>query len=172
MLLSDKQRDQAAALLRDQYGTGRLTLEDFSARVEKVLAAQDTTQLAVAFAGLEPPSWMAQPAAQARILPSWVTAVTGLGVVLAGAELVAFGAATVLDRKNLEGGIIVDAIVSAATALQAVAWIGLARRRDWAGVFALVTSALLTIVTFGVGLLVAVPVWLGVLRAGSTRQLP
>jgi Domain of unknown function (DUF1707) len=168
-LISDEQRDQASALLRDQYGAGRLTLEDLSARIDKVLAARDTDQLAVAFTGLEAPAWLAPPSpspllSPLRPSPSWVTAVTGLGAGLAAAELVSFVAETVLDQKNREGGIIVDTIVGVTLVLQSVAWMGLARRREWAPVFALVTSALLTLVTFGVGLLVAVPVWLGVLR--------
>jgi uncharacterized membrane protein len=74
-----------------------------------------------------------------------------------------------LDQKNLEGGIIVDAIVTVTAGLQTMAWIALARRREWANAFALVTSALLTIVTFGLGILVAVPVWWGVLRRSRAR---
>jgi len=169
-LLSDEQRDQASALLRDQYGSGRLTLEDYSARIDKVLVARDTNQLAVAFAGLEAPAWLApQASSPTRPWPVWLAAVSGLGAALAAAELVAFVAATVLDPENREGGIIVDAIVGVAFVLQSVAWVALARRREWAPVFALVTSALLTIVTFGVGILVAVPVWLGVLRRNRVR---
>jgi hypothetical protein len=169
MLLSDEQRDNACALLRDQYGAGRMTLEDYSARIDKVLAARDTNQVSLAFKGLEAPTWLAPRPVLPQLVPSWVTAVSGLGVALAIAELVAFLAATVLDQKNLEGGIIVDAIVTVAAALQTMAWIALARRREWAPVFALVTSALLTIVTFGLGILVAVPVWWGVLRRNRAR---
>lgn len=175
MLLSDDQRDQASALLRDQYGAGRLTLDDYSARIDQVLAARDSNQLAVAFAGLEAPAWLA-PAAPATLAtrpwPSWVTAVSGLGAALAAAELVAFAAATILDQKNLEGGLIVDAIVAVVTIIQTVAWLGLARRREWAPVFALVSSVLLTVVTFGFGIVVLVPVWWGVLRRGRTRSNP
>jgi hypothetical protein len=168
-LISDEQRDQATALLRDQYGAGRLTLEDLSGRIDKVLVARDTNELAVAFVGLEAPAWLAPlpslpSQSPVRPWPAWVTAVTGLGAGLAAAEVVAFVAETVLDPKNREGGIIVDTIVGVALVLQSVAWVGLARRKEWAPVFALVTSTLLTIVTFGVGILVAVPVWLGVLR--------
>jgi Domain of unknown function (DUF1707) len=173
MLLSDEQRDNACALLRDQYGAGRMTLEDYSARIDKVLAARDTKQVALAFKGLEAPAWLTPrpvvPQLVPQLVPSWVTAVSGLGVALAAAELVTFLVETVLDQKNLEGGIIVDVIVTLAGGLQTVAWIGLAWRREWAPVFALVTSALLTIVTFGLGILVAVPVWWGVLRRSRAR---
>jgi hypothetical protein len=171
MLLSDQQRDQATVLLSDEYGAGRMTLEDYSARIDKVLAARDTADLAVAFSGLQAPAWLTPPAAPPpQSWPSWVTAVTGLGAALAAAELVAFLASTVLDRQNLEGGIIVDSMVAVVLALQSVAWVALARRREWAPVFALVTSVLLTLVTFGVGILVAIPVWLGVLRSGRARS--
>ena len=169
MLLSDAQRDKACALLRDQYGAGLMTLQDYSARIDKVLAARDTHQLSVAFHGLEAPAFLELRPPLPRRWPSWVTAVTGLGVALAVAELVAFVAATILDQENREGGIIVDAIVIVAAGLQTVAWIALARGRDWAPVFALVTSALLSVVTFGFGLLVAIPVWWGVLRRSHAR---
>jgi len=53
MLLSDEQRDNACAPPRDQYGAGRMTLEDYSARIDKVLAARDTNQVSLAFKGLE-----------------------------------------------------------------------------------------------------------------------
>jgi uncharacterized membrane protein len=170
-MLSDEQRDDACSLLRDQYGVGRITLEDYSGRIDKVLAARDTNQLALAFKGLDAPAWLApRPVSPlTRPLPSWVTAVSGLGVALGGAELLAFVAYTVLEPRNRTGGIEVDALVGVAAGLQTVAWIALARRRDWAPVFAMVTSVLLTIVTFGLGILVAVPVWWGVLRRHRAR---
>jgi hypothetical protein len=173
ILLTDEQRDNACGLLRDQYGAGRMTLEDYSARIDKVLAARDTNQLYLAFKGLDAPTWMTPrqvvPPLAPQPVPSWVAAVSGIGVALAAAELAAFVAGTVLDQKTREGGIMVDAIVAVVGGLQAVAWIALARRRDWAPVFALVTTTLLTIVTFGVGILVAVPVWWGVLRRRRER---
>lgn len=168
-LLSDEQRDNACALLRDQYGAGRMTLEDLSARIDKVLAARDTNQLSLAFKGLDAPAWLAPRPLLPQLVPSWVTAVSGLGVALAVTELAAFVAITILDPKNRQGGIEVDALVAVAAGLQTVAWIALARRREWAPVFALVTSTLLTIVTFGLGILVAVPVWWGVLRRKRAR---
>lgn len=151
-----------------------MTLADYSARIDKVLAARDTHHLSLAFKGLEAPAWMAPrpvlpPVVLGRPWPSWVTAVTGLGAALAAAELAAFVAVTILDPKNRQGGIEVDALVAVVTGLQAVAWIALARRREWAPVFALVTSVLLTIVTVGLGILVAVPVWWGVLRRSRAR---
>src|SRR5439155_25732107 len=137
--------------------------------IAKVLAARATHQFAVVFHVLEAPALREPRPPLPRRWPSWVTAVTGLGVALALAELVAFVAATILDQENREGGIIVDAIVTVAAGLQTVAWIALARGRDWAPVFALVTSALLSVVTFGFGLLVAIPVWWAVLRRSQAR---
>jgi hypothetical protein len=168
-LLSDEQRDNACALLRDQYGAGRMTLEDYSSRIDRVLAARDASQLSLAFKGLEKPAWLAPQPALPPLVPSWVTAVSGIGVALGATELMAFVAFTVLDPKNRLGGIEVDALVGVAAGLQTVAWIALARRREWAPVFAMVTSVLLTIVTFGLGILVAVPVWWGVLRRNRAR---
>jgi len=173
MLLSDAERDQASALLRDQYSVGRLTLEEYSRRIDEVLAAHDTSELAVAFVGLSPPAWLAAPTPPARPWPSWVTAVTGLGAALAAAELMAVLAATAVgprDQEHLPGALIIDATVMLIVALQSVAWIALIRRREWAPAFALIAGALLTLATFGVGLLVAVPVWWGLLRRTRDRN--
>jgi hypothetical protein len=82
MLLSDEQRDNACALLRDEYGAGRMTLEDYSARIDKVLAARDTNQVSLAFKGLETPAWLAPRPVLPQLVPSWVTAVSGLVGVL------------------------------------------------------------------------------------------
>ena len=173
MLLSDAERDQASALLRDQYAVGRLTLAEYSRRVDKVLAARDSSELGVAFVGLTAPSWLAAPTTLARPWPSWVTAVTGLGAALATAELVAVLAATASgpkDPEHLPGALIIDAGIMVVAALQSVAWVALSRRREWARVFALMASALLTLATLGVGLLVSVPVWWGLLRRARVRN--
>ena len=173
MLLSEAERDQASALLRDQYAVGRLTLEEYSRRIDEVLAARDTSELAVAFVGLGAPTWLAVPTPLARPWPSWVTALTGLGAALAAAELVAVLAATAVgprDQGHLPGVLIIDATVMLVAALQSVAWIALIRRREWAPAFALIASALMTLATFGVGLLVSVPVWWGLLRRAPRRN--
>jgi hypothetical protein len=55
--ITDVQREQAAELLERACGEGRLTLEEFSARVGAVWAADTSAELAGATAGLaEPPT--------------------------------------------------------------------------------------------------------------------
>ena len=166
-MLSDAERDQASALLSHQYAVGRLTLDEYSRRVDEVLAARDTRELAMAFVGLAPPSSLAAPTLPARAWPSWVTAVAGLGAALAAAELVAVLAATAAgprDQGHLPGFLIIDTTIALVAALQSVAWVALMRRAEWAPVFALIASAMLTLATLGVGLLVSAPVWWGLLR--------
>ncbi len=44
-LLSDRDRDQAVAALRESYADGSLTLEEYSRRVDNVLASRTRAQL-------------------------------------------------------------------------------------------------------------------------------
>jgi hypothetical protein len=52
MLLSDHDRDQAIEALRESYADGSLTLEEYSRRVDKVLAGRTRAQLEPAIKGL------------------------------------------------------------------------------------------------------------------------
>ncbi len=52
MVLSDHDRDQAIAALRERYADGSLTLEEYSRRVDKVLASRTRAQLERAIQGL------------------------------------------------------------------------------------------------------------------------
>jgi hypothetical protein len=52
VLVGDCDRDRAAAALRDHFVGGRLTLEEFSARTERVLSARSRAQLWGALEGL------------------------------------------------------------------------------------------------------------------------
>jgi predicted secreted protein len=70
--ITDQDRDQAAELLQRACGEGRLTLEEFSERVAAVWAAQDSTELGRATAGITPPAVGASP-------PSTGTVVNILG---------------------------------------------------------------------------------------------
>ncbi len=54
-LASDDDRERAAALLREHWVAGRLTLEQFEQRLAVVMAAADQAQLAGALAGLIAP---------------------------------------------------------------------------------------------------------------------
>jgi hypothetical protein len=53
--ITDVQREQAADILQRACGEGRLTLEEFSARVGSVWAADTSTELETATAGLAAP---------------------------------------------------------------------------------------------------------------------
>jgi Flp pilus assembly protein TadB len=52
MLAGDGERDQAAWALREHYVRGRLTVDELSSRVERVLTARSRRELRSAFRGL------------------------------------------------------------------------------------------------------------------------
>ena len=52
MLAGDRDRDRAAAALREHFVGGRLTLEEFTARTERVLSARSRAQVWRALEGL------------------------------------------------------------------------------------------------------------------------
>jgi hypothetical protein len=88
MLVADRDRERGAAALREHYVHGRLTLEEYSRRSDRVLAARTELELRAALTGL-PPS--AQPAELMRRARSAVraaarraalVALTGVYVVL------------------------------------------------------------------------------------------
>jgi hypothetical protein len=52
VFVGDREREQAAATLREHYVGGRLTLDEVSERIGRVLAARSQTELRSAFSGL------------------------------------------------------------------------------------------------------------------------
>jgi uncharacterized protein DUF1707 len=52
MFADDGERDRAAAVLREHYARGRLTLDELSNRTERVLTARSRGDLRAALAGL------------------------------------------------------------------------------------------------------------------------
>jgi uncharacterized membrane protein len=52
MLAGERDRDRAVKLLREHYADGRLTVEQLSRRVERVLRARSRWQIGIAFVGL------------------------------------------------------------------------------------------------------------------------
>jgi hypothetical protein len=52
VLADDHDRDRAAVTLREQYAGGRLTLDELTGRVSKVLAARSQRDVRAALAGL------------------------------------------------------------------------------------------------------------------------
>lgn len=54
MVVGDADRERAAAELREHYARGRLSLEEFSRRVDRALSARSTTELRRALRGLAP----------------------------------------------------------------------------------------------------------------------
>ena len=52
MFVGDHEREQAAATLREHYVGGRLTLDEVSERIGRVLAARSQAELRGAFSGL------------------------------------------------------------------------------------------------------------------------
>lgn len=52
MVIGDADRERAVAELREHFASGRLTLDDFSSRTERALAARSRTDLRAALTGL------------------------------------------------------------------------------------------------------------------------
>jgi Flp pilus assembly protein TadB len=52
MFAADRDRERAAAELREHYARGRLTLDEFSSRTARVLTARSREEIGRAFAGL------------------------------------------------------------------------------------------------------------------------
>jgi hypothetical protein len=52
MFVGDGERERGVAALREQFVRGRLTVEELSARTERVLVARSRTELRTAFTGL------------------------------------------------------------------------------------------------------------------------
>ena len=61
MLAADRDRDRAAADLREHYVRGSLTLDEFSQRAGRVLTARSHRQLRAALSGLSPGALVAPP---------------------------------------------------------------------------------------------------------------
>jgi hypothetical protein len=66
MFAGDSERDRAAAVLRENYVRGRLTLDELSSRMERVLAARSRADLRRALAGLPVLPDLRELAAQGR----------------------------------------------------------------------------------------------------------
>lgn len=52
MVVGDTDRERAVAELREHFASGRLTLDEFSSRTERALAARSRPELRAALAGL------------------------------------------------------------------------------------------------------------------------
>jgi Domain of unknown function (DUF1707) len=82
---SDKDRDQVADILREQYAQGRLTIEEFEERSAAALAARTMGDLAPLTRDL-PVAPAPAPASSVRT-PVWMFVVAGLAILFAVALL-------------------------------------------------------------------------------------
>lgn len=98
MLADDHDRDRAAVTLREQYARGRLTLDELTGRVAKVLNARSQREVRAALAGLPragfggPGDFAAQarPLARAVIHGAALVFFTGAYLVFSFALLMVF----------------------------------------------------------------------------------
>lgn len=87
MLAGDNERERAAAVLREHYVRGRLTLDELSSRTERVLAARSRSELRAALTGLPLLPDLRELTEQGRLLGR--TALRGAALVICtGAYLV------------------------------------------------------------------------------------
>jgi hypothetical protein len=84
MFAGDSDRERAAATLKESYVDGRLTLDELSARTERVLAASSRAELRAALSGLP---WLPEELAERGRSVVHTVARGALVVALTGAWL-------------------------------------------------------------------------------------
>lgn len=103
MLAADRDREGAATALREHYVRGRLTLDELSARTERVLTARSRADLRAALAGLPvfPGAGELASAARSALRGAMVVAFTGVYLIFSlllalvfGVTLLVHGAST------------------------------------------------------------------------------
>ncbi len=103
MLAADRDREGAATALREHYVRGRLTLDELSARTERVLTARSRADLRAALAGLPvfPGAGELASAARSALRGVMVVAFTGVYLIFSlllalvfGVTLLVHGAST------------------------------------------------------------------------------
>lgn len=86
---SDRDRDRATALLQNAYAEGRLTKDEYEARLGRVLSAQVFAQLDVATAGL------VAPAPRAPVRAGQTNSLAIASLICGAAQLIAGPLATI-----------------------------------------------------------------------------
>jgi Flp pilus assembly protein TadB len=103
LLAADRDREGAATALREHYVRGRLTLDELSARTERVLTARSRADLRAALAGLPvfPGAGELASAARSALRGAMVVAFTGVYLIFSlllalvfGVTLLVHGAST------------------------------------------------------------------------------
>jgi Flp pilus assembly protein TadB len=103
LLAADRDREGAATALREHYVRGRLTLDELSARTERVLTARSRADLRAALAGLPvfPGAGELASAARSALRGVMVVAFTGVYLIFSlllalvfGVTLLVHGAST------------------------------------------------------------------------------
>jgi hypothetical protein len=77
MLAGERDRDRAVKLLREHYADGRLTLDQLSRRVERVLRARSRWQIGIAFVGLPVLAEVTRPASRSIARGALLVGFTG-----------------------------------------------------------------------------------------------
>lgn len=112
-LVSDRERERAATILRRQYEQGRLSVEQLSERLELALVAREHGDLRRAFGGL-PPLWrdgdevrrLARTTKRAVVL----AVLAGLWLLVTLVTLVGF-AAEAIGHGTTSGGALAFALI-------------------------------------------------------------
>jgi putative copper export protein len=106
VLAADSDRERAAAALREHYVRGRLTLDELSGRLDRVLDARSRAELRVALSGLPmvpearelAGEWRSLARAAARVVV--LALCTGVYVVFTLVLLVVFGLTLLLQGAS------------------------------------------------------------------------
>jgi len=104
MLAGDAERERAAVALREHYASGRLTLDELTSRVERVLTARSSRELRAAFRGL--------PTADGRSLAQGAARIAALAVATAAYAVFSFALLVVFGLTVLIHGISTGALVA------------------------------------------------------------
>jgi hypothetical protein len=109
MLVGDRDRDRAAAVLREHYAGGRLTLDELSERLSRVVAARSGRDIVRAFWGLPILTGLMRHHARARMRRARravVLAVASAAYVLFSFTLLIAFAVTLLVSGATTGAVV------------------------------------------------------------------
>ncbi|HEX4526827.1 MAG TPA: DUF1707 domain-containing protein [Gaiellaceae bacterium] len=120
VLAGDGDRERAAASLREHFISGRLTLDELSARTELVLRARSLEELRRALAGL--PQFTLRTAARAAIRGGVLLLLTAVWLLFSLALFVVFGLTLLIHGVSVTGLVVVLVVWLVPTFLLSRLW--------------------------------------------------
>jgi DUF1707 SHOCT-like domain len=100
MVAGDRDRDRAVALLKEHYAEGRLTVDQLSRRVDRVLNARSRWQIGIAFIGLPVLPDATRSAGRSLARSALVAVLTGAWLLFSFTLLVVLGLVLVIHGAS------------------------------------------------------------------------